>query len=195
MLCCASACHAVECPCQETSCAGSNSQLLCTSTGAQRPSRHLKALQVRYTLAVVRLADPTHCQLQSLNAATETGSFLPVCGPAAPAAAQASVSAAVAVAEAAASAPAPEAAAAAEAAAVAAAAEQRRKLAFGPCQANEIASLNVTSGTDYLSLHPGLRFPNIQVWKQTHVHTPSVSNPQLIPPGRCRVTSERELHP
>lgn len=34
---------------------------------------------------------------------------------------------------------------------------------YGPCKANGVAGLNVTSGTDYLSLHPGLRFPNIQV--------------------------------
>lgn len=137
---------------------------------------------MRYTLAVVRLADPTHCQLQALNAATETGSFLPVCGPAALAAAQASVSAAVAAAEAAASAPAPEAVAAAEAAA--ATAEQRQKRAYGPCQANQIAALNVTSGTDYLSLHPGLRFPNIQVRKQTRLHFPYFEQPSAGATGQ-----------
>ena len=32
-----------------------------------------------------------------------------------------------------------------------------------PCRSNQLAALNVSSDTAYLSLHPGLRYPNIQV--------------------------------
>lgn len=113
---------------------------------------------MKYSLAVVRLADPTHCQLQTLNATTAAGTVLPVCGLELPQANSSTAAAAAAVAAATAAvaaAPAPE-------ADVAAAGSGQRR-GYGPCRANSIASLNVTSGTDYLSLHPGLRFPNIQV--------------------------------
>lgn len=32
-----------------------------------------------------------------------------------------------------------------------------------PCRPDQLMDLNVTSHTAYLSLHPGLRYPNIQV--------------------------------
>lgn len=61
-------------------------------------------MQVRYSLSVVRLADPTHCQLESLNATTAARQVLPVCGVDVAAAANASAAAAAAVA----ASPAPE---------------------------------------------------------------------------------------
>ncbi len=32
-----------------------------------------------------------------------------------------------------------------------------------PCRSNRLVALNVSSNTAYLSLHPGLRYPSIQV--------------------------------
>lgn len=102
-----------------------------------------------------------HCQLQSLNATTAAGDTLPFCGLELPASSPPSTAAAAAAAVAAA--PAPD---ADETEAAAAAAGSSLRGGYGPCRANGVASLNVTSGTDYLSLHPGLRFPNIQVGRE-----------------------------
>ncbi len=117
---------------------------------------------MRYSLAVVRLADASHAQLASLKA-TAGGMSARVCGPAtavtagSPAAAPGPAAGSNTLeAGSGGSAPAPGGEALEES--VLGVAED-----YGPCEPNAVAQLNVTSGTAYLSLHPGLRFPNIQV--------------------------------
>ena len=111
----------------------------------------LVPVQLRYSLAVVRLADPAHAQLLTMNA-TAGGASLPVCGPPLPGTPAGS------------QVPPP------------AAQQQQQQAAmdlagqgltvaegYGPCEPNVVASLNVSAATAYLSLHPGLRYPDIQV--------------------------------